>query len=101
MSMSEKGVAIVNQEISKRINYLNIDRMALTYSSNNCENFFGMLAKFSHGKQINFGRTNSWEAYQFLMAGKRSDDRFEDKILAHAGIISSYLRDEARRLSGW
>ena len=67
----------------------------MTLSSNNCENFFGMLSKFTHGKRINFGQSNSWEAYQFLVVGKRSDDKFEDKVQSHAGIISSYLRDEA------
>ena len=55
MSMSPAGVAAVNHEISKRLNDSNIDRVALTYSSNNCENFFGMLTKYSHGKRINFG----------------------------------------------
>ena len=99
MSMSGAGAALVICEISKRIDRFNIDRVALTYSSNNCENFFGMLAKFSHGKRINFGKTDSWEAYQYLVAGKRSDEKFEDKILAHAKIESSYVRYHATELA--
>ena len=93
MSMGKVGQQRVYKEITTRLNASNIDRVALVLSSNDCENFFGMLAKYSHGKRIYFGQTDSWKVYQLLVAGLRSDDNFEDKILAHAGIASSYVRD--------
>lgn len=81
MSMSERGQATVFKEISKRLDSSNIDRVAMTMSSNDCENFFGMIAKYSHGKIIFLGQTDSWEAYQLLIAGNKSDPFLRIKFL--------------------
>jgi len=62
-------------------------------SSNDCDNYFGLLSKFSHGKRIYFGQTDSWQAYQLMVAGLRSDKHFEDKIQTSAGIVPSHVRD--------
>ena len=93
MSMDKKGQATCYQEITKRLDESNIDRVALAMSSNDCGNFFGMLVKYSHGKQIFLGQTDLWEVYQLLVAGKKTDDRFADKVQNYHKIISSHVRD--------
>ena len=93
MSMGKKGQEKVANEIFKRLDETNINRVAMSLSSNGCENFFSMLVKFSHGKRLYFGQTDSWEVLQLLVVGLKSDDRIEDRIRAHAGILSSYVRD--------
>ena len=52
MSMDKRDQDTVYKEITKRLDASNIDRVALAMSSNDCENFFGMLAKYSHGIRI-------------------------------------------------
>ena len=52
MSMGKIGQQTVYREITKRLNEGNIDRVSLAMSSNDCENYFGLLSKFSHGKRI-------------------------------------------------
>jgi len=93
MSMGKRGQDTVYKEITKRLDATNIDRVALAMSGNDCENVFGMLAKYSHGKRILLGQTDSWEVYQMLVACKKSDYRFEDTVQAYDGIVSSYIRD--------
>ena len=93
MSMGKKGQATCYQEITKRLDESNIGRVALAMSSNDCKNFFGMLVKYSHGKRIFLGQTDSWEVYQILVAGKKTDHRFADKVQNYHGIISSHVRD--------
>ena len=63
-------------------------------SSNDAENYFRVLSKYSHGKRICLGKTDTWEIYQLFVAGLRSDEKFEEKIQLHSGIVSSYLRDK-------
>ena len=63
MSMGKIGQQTVYREITKRLNEGNIDRVSLAMSSNDCENYFGLLSKFSHGKRIYFGQTDSWQVY--------------------------------------
>ncbi|KAL7545104.1 hypothetical protein ACHAWF_008471 [Thalassiosira exigua] len=93
MSMGKSGQETCYKEISKRLDESNIDRVAATMTSNGCENFFGMLSKYSHGKRIFWGQSDSWEIFQFLVAGKKSDDHFEDAVQAYDGIVSSAVRD--------
>ncbi|KAL7531548.1 hypothetical protein ACHAWF_003815 [Thalassiosira exigua] len=95
MSMGVIGQEKVRCEITSRLNETNIDRVAIVFSGNHCENFYSILAKFSHGKRINNGQTDLWEVFQLLVAGQRSDDRIKDKIQAAAGIVSSALRNQA------
>ncbi|KAL7535208.1 LOW QUALITY PROTEIN: hypothetical protein ACHAXR_006340 [Thalassiosira sp. AJA248-18] len=65
----------------------------MAMSSNDCENFFGMLAKYSHGKRTFLGQTDSWEVYQLLVAGGKSDDHFADKTVQdyHGIIVLSHI----------
>ena len=44
MSMGKRGQATCYEQITKRLDASNIDRVAMAMSSNDCENFFGMLA---------------------------------------------------------
>jgi hypothetical protein len=46
------------------INAKNIAKVAQVFMSNFYENFFLILTKYSQGKRINLGMTDSWELYQ-------------------------------------
>ncbi len=74
MDMGEVGQAKVFGEISKRLDLKNIDRVAAARSSNRCENLFNVLAKFSHGKRLYQGRTNTWKVYQLFVAATINND---------------------------
>ena len=50
MNMGKDGQTLVLKEVTKRLNESNIDRMAISMSSNGCGHLFSMRAKFSHGK---------------------------------------------------
>jgi len=52
-----------------------------------------MLTKFSHGKRIYYGQTDSWEIFEMLVAGRKSNDRFEDEVHSLAGLTSMWVRD--------
>ena len=93
MSMGKRGQMKCYNKIAKQLDSSNIDCVAETMSSNGCENFFGMMAKFSHGNRIFLGQTNSWEIYQLLVAGKKSFDNFEDMLREYDNIVSLYVRD--------
>ena len=56
MSMGMKGHAKLMYAITKRLDMINIDRDALTMSSNRCKNYFSVLVTFTCGKRIYFGR---------------------------------------------
>ena len=60
MSMGGKGRAKVKHVIDKRLDIENIDRVALAYSSNKCENFFSVLVKYTSGKRIYLGKNDAW-----------------------------------------
>jgi len=46
MLMGKKGQATCYEQITKRLDASNIDRVAMTMSSKDCEKKFGMLANF-------------------------------------------------------
>ncbi|EJK46210.1 hypothetical protein THAOC_35133, partial [Thalassiosira oceanica] len=93
MSMSKAGQAKVKKVISQRLDKSNIDRVSETLSSNDCEGFFNMLTKYSHGKRIYYGQADSWQCFGKLVAGRKSNDRFEDEVQSLAGMVSTYVRD--------
>ena len=96
MSIGAVGQKQVSNEITKRLHESNkIDRIALVLSTTDCKNYFGMLQKCSHGKQIYFGQSDSWQLYQLLVASLGTDDGFEGKIQANAGITLSFTCDVA------
>ena len=55
MNMCKDGQALVIKKVTKRLNEGNIDRVAISMSSDGCENLFIMLVKFSHGKGMHYG----------------------------------------------
>ena len=58
MSMGKKRRAKLKNEICKRLDEKNIDRVALCMNSNRCKNYFSVLVKFTCDKRIYFGRKN-------------------------------------------
>jgi hypothetical protein len=84
--------------IQDRINAKNIAKVARAFTSNFCENFFMILTKYSQGKRINLGMTDSWEVYQLFCAGMCSNIRngsiFVSKVIEALGIRPSSVRDQ-------
>ena len=93
--MGKDRQVLVLKEVTKRLNKSGIDRVAISISSNGCENLFIVLDNYSHGKRMYFGRTDSWEVCQLFVAGLKSNDNVEEKIQAHARIKSSVMKDIA------
>jgi RNA-binding protein YhbY len=60
MSMGKAAREKVYQEINKRLDATNIDKVAIAMSSNKCENFFSVLTKYTQGKRLYFGRTDGY-----------------------------------------
>jgi hypothetical protein len=51
----------------KRFNSKNIDKNAEMACSNDCEGFYGVLAKFSEGKRLNLEHTDLWRSMIMLV----------------------------------
>lgn len=60
MDLSEHGIQVLEQIISKRFNEKTIDKIAKCGSSNACEGFWGQLVKLSEGKRIQGCGTDLW-----------------------------------------
>jgi sRNA-binding protein len=72
MSMDHEGKEMCMLAIQSRVDKQNIDRLARILSTNVCECYFNVLVKFSHGKRLNLGQTNSWEVLLHFVAGLMS-----------------------------
>ncbi|KAL7536484.1 hypothetical protein ACHAXR_007193 [Thalassiosira sp. AJA248-18] len=96
MSMGEGGRAKIRNEITKRLDSKNIDRVALAMSSNGCENYFSQLVKYTCGKRIYFGRKDGWEVRCKFVAAKKSDARLTNKVRREMGVLStSAVREQS------
>ena len=60
MELSYDGVRIIQNELMKRFNTKNIDKISEMACSNDCEGFFGVLTKFTEGKRLNLEHTDLW-----------------------------------------
>ncbi|KAL7547979.1 hypothetical protein ACHAWF_017085 [Thalassiosira exigua] len=95
MSMGKTGRAKVKNEITKRLDKSNIAKVSLCMSSNQCENYFSVLVKFTCGKRIYFGRKNGWRVRLLYAAAGRTEKRMTDKIRKRMGVTStSYVREQ-------
>jgi hypothetical protein len=72
MSMDQEGKEMCIQAIQSRVNKNNIDQLAKILSSNICECYFSVLVKFSHGKRLNLGQSDSWEVLLNFVGGLMS-----------------------------
>ena len=98
MSMGKKGQAAVMKEITDRLDFDSIDRVATISSSNRCENFFSVVAKYTHGKRLYYGRTDTFEVIQLYVAMTINNNKveIENKIRKILGVtFESSLRDAA------
>ena len=59
MDISTNGQMALTKVIQSRLNVDNIDRLASILSSNCCEQYFGILVKYSQGKRLNLDKTDS------------------------------------------
>jgi hypothetical protein len=89
--------AKLEKVISSRINERNIEKVCRVLTSNYSENFFQNLTKYSQGKRINLGQTDSWEVYQLFCAANLSNDKdeavFNRRVQTALGIRDSEVRD--------
>ena len=86
MSMGMKGRAKLMNEITKRLDMKNIDRVALAMSSNRCENYFSVLVKFTCGKRIYFGRKDGWKVRCLYVAASKTNKRLTDSVRKGLGV---------------
>jgi len=89
MSMGKAGWSKIMNEITKRLDAKNIDRVALAMSSNRCENYFSVLVKYTCGKRIYFGRKDGWKVRCQFVAAKRSNGRITDDVRKGLGVTST------------
>ena len=55
--------------MSNRLSIENVDKVARMLSSNICENYLAMLAKYIEGKGIDMGKLDNWIILQNFIAG--------------------------------
>jgi len=80
MELSFEGVRIIQNELMRRFNTKNIDKIAEMACSNDCEGFFGVLVKFTEGKRLNLEHTDLWQniiMLVFCRTGKIEDTHNE------------------------
>eukprot|EP00985_Skeletonema_marinoi_P018417 scaffold10289_cov75-Skeletonema_marinoi.AAC.1 len=99
MSMGKEGQQVVMHEITKRLDFNSIDRVATLSSSNRCENYFGVVAKYTHGKRLYYGRSDTFECIQLYVAATINNKNaagIEDRMRKLNGIsYQSSVRDTA------
>ena len=79
----------VSKVITSRLNADNIDRLASILSSNCCEQYFGILVKYSQEKRLNLDKTDSWRVLQLFVAGLRSSANFTSDLYDKFGVLKS------------
>ena len=72
MDISLTGQNEMKKVIISRLNSINLDKLDAILSSNGCENYSGVLVKFSQGKRLNLDQSDSWRVLQAFVAGLRS-----------------------------
>jgi hypothetical protein len=92
MSMDDASMEKVTKAITSRIDSSNVDRIARVMSSNLCENYFSVMVKFSQGKRLNLGQSNSWAVLAHFVAGLRSNPDFSTQVMERFGINKSDVR---------
>ena len=93
MDISIIGQTSMKKVISSRLSAANVDKLASVLSSNVCENYFGILVKFSQGKRLNLDQCDSWRVLQAFVAGLRSNPDFTSVVRDKAGVLPCIQRD--------
>jgi hypothetical protein len=96
MSMDNASIEKVKKAITSRIDRSNVDRIARVMSSNLCENYFSVLVKFSQGKRLNLGQSDSWAILAHFVVGLRSNKDFSSLVMQQFGVRQSVVRNEGR-----
>jgi len=96
MSMDNASMEKVTKVIMSRIDRSNVDQIARVMSSNLCENYFSIMVKFSQGKRLNLGQSNSWAVLAHFVAGLRSNHDFSSQIMERFDIRPSDVRNKVR-----
>ena len=86
MDVSLIGQNELKQVIMKRLTPKNVDKVAELMTSNLCELYFGVLAKFTEGKHLNVDQGDAWRIMQYFVAGIRSDANFIVRLSENMGI---------------
>ena len=92
MDISLTGQNEMKKVITSRLNSTNLDKLAAILNSNVCENYFGVLVKFSQSKRLNLDHSDSWRVLQAFVAGLRSNKSFTQTIRIKTGVLPSLER---------
>ena len=92
MNISLVGHLEMRKMISKRSTIENTNKLASILSANLCENYFGILVKYSQGKIINLDQTDSWCVLQSFVAGLRSNVNLSKEICRKTEVLECLER---------
>jgi len=92
LSVGEAGQKRLSKVITSRVMEKNINRLAFILSSNLSENFFGMLIKYSEGKRLYFGQSDSTEVFMNWVAGMQANPHLGDQVLEKLGAPLTEIR---------
>ena len=93
MDISLVGKLEMKKVSSKRLTIENVDKLASILRSNVCENYIGILVKYSQGKRLNLDQTDSWRVLQSFVTGLRSTVNLSTEIGRKAGVLECLERD--------
>jgi uncharacterized pyridoxal phosphate-containing UPF0001 family protein len=92
--MDNASIEKVKKAITSCIDRSNVDRIARVMTSNLCENYFSILVKFSQGKRLNLGQSDSWAILAHFVAGLQSNKDFSSLVMQQFGVWQSVVRNE-------
>lgn len=95
----QKNGPVSRRQISycvvKRVKVENVARLARCLSSNCCENYLSCLVKYSHGKRLNYGQTDTWAVIQLFVVGLKSKPDYTTEMLLSLGGLDSEVRQKS------
>jgi hypothetical protein len=94
MSIGEAGCTKLVNEFKKRVKLSNVAHLACVLSSNCCEYYFSCLVKYSQGKRVNYGQTDTWKVIQDFVAGLKSSPNFTTEVMHALGGVDSKGRED-------
>ena len=86
--MGKEGQNKVSRVITSRVTEKNVDRLAEILSSNQCENFFSIMVKYTEGKRRFLGQSDSLEVLVQFVAGIKSGVDMGSSIMEELGVHS-------------
>ena len=93
MDISENGRAAILKVITSKVTVSNISRLAKLMSSNKCENYLNCLIKYSEGKRLYLGQSDSWSVRLHFVAGLKRIHNFRCHCcMSWAALTQTFAR---------